>query len=308
VEVDRPFPDDLGDGQVLVRTTAGGLCGSDLPYVNGHVTAEHAPADPRWPDRAGFPMHEMTGTVVASRSPGLAAGDEVVGWATPANGLAEYVVTDGAGLCCYDRAWPASTAVLLQPLACVLYAVGRLGDVEGASVAVIGLGSIGVLFGHTLRAAGAARLVGVDPVDRSGLAATFGFDVTVAAPSDRWLAGLAADDRPDIVVEAAGHQAGTLNDAVNAVTPGGRIYYFGIPEDHHYPFDLNRFLRKGLTLRAGLTRRRREMLGEAGRYLAAHRELASAFVTDVFPIQDVAAAFDRAQTAAPERVKVTLTV
>jgi L-iditol 2-dehydrogenase len=308
VEVPRPQPTDLVDGQVLVRTTAGGICGSDLPYVNGGLSTEHGPHDPRWPDRPGFPLHELTGTVVASRSTGLDPGDEVVGWASAADALAEYVVSDGGGLSCYDTSLAPSIAVLIQPLACVLYAVGRLQGIEGASVTVIGLGSIGVLFGHILRRAGAGRVVGVDPVDRSELAGRFGFDVTVPARSDRWLAGLGIADRPDIVVEAAGHQGGTLNDAVNAVRAGGRIYYFGIPEEIHYPFDLNRFLRKGLTLQAGLTGRRHQMLQEAGRYLTAHPDLARDFVTDVFPVEEVQAAFMRAQTPSPERVKVTLIV
>jgi L-iditol 2-dehydrogenase len=222
--------------------------------------------------------------------------------------LAEYVVSDGAGLSGYDTSLAPSIAVLIQPLACVLYAVDRLPGIDGASVTVIGLGSIGILFGHALRRAGAARVVGVDPVDRSKLAGRFGFDDTVPSRSDQWLAGLGSTDRPDIVVEAVGHQSGTLNDAVNAVRVGGRIYYFGIPEEIHYPFDLHCFLRKGLTLQAGLTGRRRQMLEEAGKYLAAHPKLAGDVVTDVFPVGDVEAAFTRAQTPSPERVKVTLTV
>jgi L-iditol 2-dehydrogenase len=307
VEVARPEPVDLPDGHVLVRATAGGICGSDLPYVNGGMSTEHGPHDPRWPDRIGFPLHEMTGTVIASRSEGIDPGDDVVGWASRADALAEYVVSDGAGLSHYDASLAPQVAVLIQPLACVLYAVDRLCDViDGASVTVIGLGSIGVLFGHTLKAAGAARVTGVDPVDRAGIAARFGFDATVAAPSDRWLAGVGTAERPDIIVEAAGHQGRTLNDAIYGVRPGGRVYYFGIPEEIHYPLDLNRFLRKGLTLQAGLTGRRRQMLEQAGEYLATHPELAGTFVTDVFPVEQVAAAFERAQTPSPERVKVTL--
>ncbi|MFN7197540.1 MAG: SWIB/MDM2 domain-containing protein, partial [Hylemonella sp.] len=42
----------------------------------------------------------------------------------------------------YDPALPATTAVMLQPLACVLYAVEQLGDVRGRTVAVVGQGPL----------------------------------------------------------------------------------------------------------------------------------------------------------------------
>ena len=47
------------------------------------------------------------------------------------DGIAELVVADGDGLARYDTGLPATTAVMLQPLACVLYAVEQLGDVSG---------------------------------------------------------------------------------------------------------------------------------------------------------------------------------
>ena len=47
-------------------------------------------------------------------------------------------------------------AVGLQPLACVLYAVEQLPDLTGRHVAVIGQGSIGLLFSYVAKALGAA--------------------------------------------------------------------------------------------------------------------------------------------------------
>ena len=56
------------------------------------------------------------------------------------------------------------TACLIQPLSTVINAVDRLGDVDGKSVVVIGLGSIGLFFCWLLRKRGAARIVGIDPL------------------------------------------------------------------------------------------------------------------------------------------------
>lgn len=307
-EVDGPDAGALSPGEVLLRTTAGGICGSDMPYVAGRVSEEYTPADPRWPDRPGFPMHEVVGTVVASRSDGLLEGDQVVGWASSSNAIAEYVVSDGSGLCPYDPQLPPETAVAMQPLACVLYVLERLGPLQGSSVAVLGLGAIGMLFAHVTHDAGAAQVVGVDPIDRRGLADRFGLDDVVVAPSDRWLMTLQGRERPDVVIEAVGHQAGTLTDAVEAVAPGGRVFYFGIPDDFSYPLDLNRFLRKDLTLQAGLTRDRRRMLAAAGRYLDEHPELVKSYVTDVFPVSRIEEAFACHAAPAPDRLKVTVTM
>ena len=307
-EVESPDAGALAPGEVLLRTTAGGICGSDMPYVAGRISEEYTPADPRWPGEPGRPMHEVAGTVVASRSEGLLQGDQVVGWASSANAIAEYVVTDGSGLCPYDPQLPAETAVSMQPLACVLYVLERLGPLQGSSVAVLGLGAIGMLFAHTVHDAGAAQVIGIDPIDRRGLADRYGLDDVVVAPSDRWLASLDGDARPDVVIEAVGHQAGTLSDAVEAVAPGGRVFYFGIPDDFSYPLNLNRFLRKDLTLQAGLTRDRRRMLAAAGRYLDEHPELAKSYVTEVFPVSRIEEAFASYAEPAPDRLKVIVTM
>ena len=66
------------------------------------------------------------------------------------DGIAELVATDGDALAGFDTGLPAPTAVMLQPLAGVLYAVEQLGDVSSLTVAVIGQGPIGLLFSHVL--------------------------------------------------------------------------------------------------------------------------------------------------------------
>ena len=74
ITVPVPTAGDLGDGQVLLRTLAGGICGSDLPYFRG---AHPLPEVPGLTGRLaselpGFPMHEVVGEVVASRHPDTA--------------------------------------------------------------------------------------------------------------------------------------------------------------------------------------------------------------------------------------------
>ena len=58
-------------------------------------------------------------------------------------------------------------ATVVQPLCTVLHQLDRIPEVAGKRVAVIGQGSIGLLFSHALKARGAAWVTGVDRVDRT---------------------------------------------------------------------------------------------------------------------------------------------
>ncbi len=307
VEVAAPDPASLAPGHVLLAPRAGGICGSDLPNFRGGLWPHPAAEDGWGATRApGFPMHEVVGEVVASRHPAHSRGDLVVGWASMFDAIAEFVVTDGDGLAGYDPALPATTAVMLQPLACVLYAVEQLGDVSGQRVAVIGQGPIGLLFSAVLADRGATRVTGVDPVDRSDVAGVFAVDEVVTARAERWAAALPEADRPSVVVEAVGHQVSTLQPALDAVAAGGQVFYFGVPDDPVYPFDMMTFLRKNLTLRSGIALERRRVLAEAGAFLAAHPALREAYVTHVHPVADVEAAFTAAIAPRPGQLKIAV--
>ena len=302
VEVPAPDPAALPDGEVLVRVLAGGICGSDLPAFRGT-----GPLPPGAAAVPGTPLHEIVGEVLASRDPQLRPGIRVVGWAARFDGLAEFVVTPGAGLHEYDPALDPAAAVLLQPLACVLDALEYVPDVRGARVAVIGQGPTGLLFSHVLKARGAAHVTGVDLTDRSDLAARYGVDEPVRGNATAWAAGLGAD-RPAVVVEAVGHQVGTLVAAVEAVAVGGHVHAFGIPDDPIYPFPMALFLRKCVTLSAAHTLERRGALAAAGAYLAEHPELAEHYVTHVFDLGHAQRAFEVATRPLPGRVKVVIDV
>jgi threonine dehydrogenase-like Zn-dependent dehydrogenase len=296
IEVDEPG--EPGPGQVVLRFRLGGICGSDLPAFSGVRNLDNPHTG-----TVGAPLHEIVGDVVASASERLRVGDRVVGRAWPA-GLQELITTAADELHTLSPALPDSEAVVAQPLATVLCALDRVGDLTGRRAAVLGLGPMGVLFSAALRARG-AHVTGVDRVDRTDVAKTFGIDELVTGQTSDWAASLADTDRPHLVVDAIGHNQDVLADCVEAASPYGEIYLFGLPEEH-YVLPMRRFFRKTLVLRAGATSDWPRHLAAAEEFLLAHRDLAQAYVTDTYPLTQARDAFLSALRPSAGRLKITL--
>jgi threonine dehydrogenase-like Zn-dependent dehydrogenase len=240
------------------------------------------------------------GEVVAGALP---EGTRVVGWAEHHLGLAEYFVAR------VDAITPIADftdvqATVVQPLCTVLHQLDRVADVRGSRVAVIGQGSIGLLFSHVLKARGAASVTGVDRVDRSDVASAFGVDEAVCEDATAWAAG--AGDAFDLVVEAIGHHAGPLQAAVTALAPHGTVLAFGVPDDSHYAFPFKAFFRKHATLIAGAATDRATALAKAAAYLREHRALLDPYVTTVVPVHEAQRAFETALHPSAGRIKVVL--
>jgi threonine dehydrogenase-like Zn-dependent dehydrogenase len=128
----------------------------------------------------------------------------------------------------------------------------------------------------------------------------------VRATSDRWVSQLSSTDRPDIVIEAVGHQVATLGHAVQAAAPGGTVFYFGVADDEAYPINMRLMLRNNLTLKSGVTLDRRRVLDDAGKFAAEHGELLGSYLTHTFGVDDVQGAFDLACRPVPDRVKIAI--
>ena len=287
--VSMPELDSSIKGQVLLKVSIVGICGSDLSAYLGRksLTVDAGTFD-RGIGIPGYPSHEVVGMVAETSDSRLPIGTMVVGWATHKNALVDYVVTGSNDvIACCGTLRPIE-AVIIQPLACVLQALHQIGDLEGKSVAIIGQGAIGLLFSHAAKSLGARHVTGVDRIDRSACADAFLVDETVNLSSDQWALGLHDRPLPDIVIEAVGHQVGTLGDAIDAAGFGGTVFYFGIPDDFVYPISIHNLLRKNLSLKAGyvVPDLRGDTLVAAKAYLLAHPGLADALVSNTFAFDD----------------------
>lgn len=298
----EPAPSQVEAGEVLVRLTAGAVCGSDLPFARGAMVPVGGKG------QAGRPMHEVVGTVVTSAHNDFDSGDTVVGWASGWDALRETFVTHGDQVARVRLDMPDTHASVAQSVACLMTVFDRLGPLEGRNVGIVGLGSFGLLAGAMARDHGAGTITGIDPLDRTADAQELPFDELVRDTSRGWAREIEDAHRPDIVLEMVGHQTSTVADAMAAVAPSGTVVAFGVPDDDWYALPLRDFFRRNGTLITGVTREHRRMLERAQDYLNEQPWLADYIITDIFPIDEVEDAFAAAMAPTPGQRKIVLEV
>ena len=252
---DEPDPSPA-PGEVLVRVSAVGLCGSDRHWL---LEGGIGDAELEQPLVLG---HEFAGVVASGAREGervavdpavpcgacdlCAAGLEHL---CPAVRFAGHGSTDGALRTLLP--WPERLvhpvpetltdveAALAEPLGVALHALD-LGHVRpGAGAGVFGCGPLGLLLVQLLRMVGASPIVATDVLAHR-VAAAEELGATHAA-----LAGeRALDESLEVAFEAAGDD-GAVDDAVASLRPGGRLVLVGIPDDDRTSFRASAARRKG---------------------------------------------------------------
>ncbi len=252
-DVDLPVP---RGAEVLVRVTAAGLCHSDLHVIDAGAGAFPAP----------FTLgHEVAGQVseVGPGARGVAPGDPVVvygpwgcgdcarcaqgrdnycdrraevPWAGVGlgrdGGMADYVLVPSARyLEPIGDLDPAQAAPLTDAGLTPYHAIQQCRQqlVEGATVAVIGVGGLGHLAVQLLRALTPSRVLAVDVRPEAlALAEACGAHLTVnaSADADRALRKASGGHGVDVVLDFAGTDA-TLDLAARSVRAGGDLVVIG---------------------------------------------------------------------------------
>lgn len=309
---------------VIIKVKACGVCGSDL-----HVYKRD--------ERGTIFGHEFSGDVVqvGSQVVGIAPGMRVTAvgfkpcgkcfWCGQGKGhrcsdmallgyqfpgaMAEYVHIPFAALGRTVFPLPAELtyedAASVEPLSISYFSVNRARPKENETIAVLGLGAIGLYAVQVLKAMGVSKIVASGRrAARLAAAKAYGADIVIdAAKEDIVGAATAATAKMGVhtVIECAGQQA-TFDQSVAITRGGGKIMLVGVYEE---PLAWNPMsaISKNLILTGCL----------GGNFPAAIELLRSGkvsarrMITHRFPLSRAAEAF-RTQLQVPDAIKVMLTL
>ncbi len=246
-EVARPQP---GAGQVLVRITHSGVCGTDYKIYNGSIPVS-------------YPLimgHEMSGEVVSVGAglqirPSLSAGDRVIidpetycgicfhcrigqtnlcpngtliGRDTN-GGFADYLMVPASQVFHLPDSIDDRTAPMIQVLTTCLHAQRQVTIFPGDTVVVLGLGVTGQLHVQLAKARG-ARVIGVTrSAEKRAMAEKLGADLTIAGGDDaiQKVKDATEGRGADLTIETTGVMK-QLAESVHMTRFGGKVLMFGI--------------------------------------------------------------------------------
>lgn len=328
---ETPSPRIAKDDDVLVRSQAVGVCGSDLHYyLSGSVGGDTV----KYPF---IPGHECAGVVeeVGKAVARVKPGDAVViepavscgvcdqcltgrphtcrkllflgHYGELTGGMAEFTVAPERNCVPLPPKMTVVQGALAEPLSIAIYAAGMAGSVRGKTAAVLGTGPIGLCVVMTLKADGAGAVYATEIAEsRLAAAATAGADWAghpgredvVEAIRSREPLGL------DIVFECCGEQS-ALDQAVELVKPGGTLVVVGIPLDDRVSFASGKLRRREIRVQS--VRRQNRCLEKAVAMIHTGRIKVDFLATHCFKLGEAQQAYETAAERRDGVIKALVT-
>lgn len=328
---DKPDPELVAPDDAIVRVTASGVCGSDLHIYHGRVQIE-----------PGFTIgHEYVGEVIAAGDgvTSVAVGDRVLGCFQVACGTCWFCRRGAFHKCDSSRTFGHGAALgdlqgtqadmALVPRANLTlrrvpeqisadvalfagdvmgtgyHAVTEGGVAPGDSVAVLGLGPVGLCAVQAALLAGAAHVIAIDSVEkRLEVAHAFGAQAVHLTDEDPRAAVKAATGGRgvDVAIDAVG-DARALELAIRMARKCGTVSVVGVYTER-IEVHMGLAWIKALTLRTGHANVIRH-LDPVLELLAAGRLDPSPLVTHHMPLDQAPEAYEI--YAAREALKIVLT-
>ncbi len=317
-EMAAPEP---GPGELVIRTRACGICGTDLMA---------------WYQDAKAPVvlgHEPVGDVVqAGDGAPFAVGERVfVHHHVPClecdlcrrgrdtlcerfratridpGGLAEFIRVPAENTALDVHRLPHTMSdeagTLIEPLACILRGQRLAGVGEGSHVVIVGAGSMGLIEAELAPALGAARVVVIEPnADRRPAAEALGATVLSACDADAVRDALGGRLADQVIVCTHAHAA--MNDALHLAGPAGVVQYFApTPPGEMVPLDLGSIFWREVELQSTYSAGPAD-IRDALAMLGDGRIIARGVVTHHVPFDQVDEALRLARTG--EALKVVI--
>lgn len=310
----------LKSGEVLVAVKAVGICGSDIPRVydtgtysyplipghefSGVVTRIGEGADEIWQKRrvGVFPLIPCKNCLPCARRQYEMCRNYSYLGSRRDGGFAEYVAVPQENLIELPDKVSYEEAAMLEPMAVAVHAMKRGNPSVTDTVAVCGLGTIGLLLCMFLKEAGVRRVLAIGNNSRQRqFARQFGITEdaycdSYAEKAEEWLLEKTGGLGADIFFECVGKKE-TVARAVDGAAPGGRICLVGNPAS-----DMGlekavywKILRNQLTLtgtwNSSFTGEAADDWHYALERLAAGRIAPEKIITHRFPLEEISKGF-----------------
>jgi L-iditol 2-dehydrogenase len=306
LEIPRP-----GDGEILIRMVACGICGTDLEKIRGGTET---------PPVLG---HEVVGIVesVGKSVDRLEPGSRVFVHHHVSCGKCWYCYTGSETSCPMFKEtniypggfseyflvprlnvergavhilpesidWLEGT--FIEPLATVIRAISRSTYKPGYNVAIIGSGPMGLLFTMILRSFGASEILAVElSKNRCSMASTLGADACIPPTNAEEIR------KYDLVVLSTGSTK-ALPTAFRLVRKGGEILLFGAPPPGSTAdVPISRMFYDEIRITPSYSASERDIEASI-KILVSKRIPVKKIVTHIFELREIETAFQVAQDA-----------
>ena len=315
-----PRPADPGPGQILLRSKAVGICGSDLhtyqdgrigstalqgPLVLGHEFAGVVDAvDEKVIDGNGSPLQIGTPVAVDPAQPcghcelcerghpNLCNNIRFLGLYPDDGALQEHLLVPASTCFPIPAGTDFGVGTLLETLGVALHAVDLANIRVGDSCAILGAGPIGLCILQIVKLAGANPIFVADKFDwRLELARKLGATTTINCDRQDTVKEIekATQGRGvDVAIEAAWADQ-SIQQATDLARNGGRLVLVGIPGNDVLILKHSVARRKGLTIR--MARRMKHVYPRAIGLLNRGAVDLSSLISHRFPLDRAADAF-----------------
>lgn len=313
-------------GEVLVKVTSCGVCGTDVHICSGEVPLAKPP---------NVLGHEICGEIVKTGQAvsGFAPGDfvcvdpvvgcgvcpscaegktnlcpapTIIGYAR-CGGFAQFTTVPATHLQHMRPGAGSAAGILAETLACVLNGYDRLELRAGSSVLIMGAGSVGLLWTSLVAHSLATRLIQAEPVAfRRETAARLGANVVVDSGKPGWQNEVNAAEPAgvDFIIDASG-TAKAIQESLPLLAKGGTYMVFGVcPEDEKITVSPYEMFAKELRIIAA--KMPPGTLARAVRILEAGLVDSDAIVTTTMPLASLPEAIGLFKSAKDRHIKIQI--
>ena len=309
-------PAIVNPGDVKIKMTAVGVCGSDIHYyTQGRIGSQVV----KYPFAVG---HEGSGIVaeVGSGVKRVRPGDMIaiepampcwecdqclagrphtcrklrfLGCSDQADGcLSEYIVMPEESCLKLNKGLTSDHGVISEPLSIGVYSVNQSIKIKGAKIGILGFGPIGMSVMLAAKAMGADSFYITDKIDdRLSIAEKEGA-VLALNPLTENITKQILEKEPlalDVVFECCGQQE-AFDQAIDLLKPGGKLMGVGIPEFENWSMSAEKTRRQEITVQ--FVRRQVDCVQHSLDLMSTGKVDISNMITHRFPFEKTKEAFD----------------